>query len=291
MGMEDGHTIHVRVDEGDSCTWGAKLECKISPTLYAATIVTFAGSAMYFALYFFFLMRSWRQLSSQLYQKYRILNLAVRLQVRPRPPPLPPRMHAFSSAPTQVPPPPPRSGWPGRAANRGWQQSVGAAGCLSADRQRRPAHAAVCRVPCMCCTDLRSIRKKTACHALEPYIGANCVLHMNGRHPRQSPPPPPAAPDALLLLQFRFNGSMVLSLIFGMALTWYLGSDACVNFTVTWFGNPPVTFIIVMFQVCPPTPLPAFWQHSLLSHSPGADSRPRGCPAQPRRKLHHIASH
>lgn len=54
-----------------------------------------------------------------------------------------------------------------------------------------------------------------------------------------------------LLLQFRFNGSMVLVLIYGITLTWYVGTDACVNYAVTWYGNPPVSFTIVCFQVWP----------------------------------------
>ena len=53
-------------------------------------------------------------------------------------------------------------------------------------------------------------------------------------------------------MQIRFNGSMLLALIFGITLTWYIGSDACVNYAVTWYGNPAVTFIIVCLQVLPP---------------------------------------
>eukprot|EP00892_Ulva_mutabilis_P005823 jgi/Ulvmu1/3612/UM017_0024.1 len=128
MGAEDGHTVHTQVVKGGNCTWGAELKCEISDTLYAGTILFFVGTGLYFVTYAYFLVRSWRQLSGQLYQKYRILNMAVRLQ-------------------------------------------------------------------------------------------------------------------------FRFNGSMVLSLMYGIALTWYLGSDACVNYAVTWYGNPPVTFIIICFQL------------------------------------------
>eukprot|EP00892_Ulva_mutabilis_P005824 jgi/Ulvmu1/3613/UM017_0025.1 len=128
MGMEDGHTINTRVVKGGACSWGAELECEISPFLFAGTIVTFVAIAAYLAMFAYYLMRAWRQLSGQLYQRYRMVNMAVRLQ-------------------------------------------------------------------------------------------------------------------------FRFNGGMVLALIFGIALTWYLGSDACVNYAVTWYGNPPVTFVIVCFQL------------------------------------------
>eukprot|EP00892_Ulva_mutabilis_P005825 jgi/Ulvmu1/3614/UM017_0026.1 len=128
MGIQDGHTIETTVGGGGSCTWGAELECRISQKLYGATIGVLCATAIYFALYAIFLMRAWRQLGRQLYQKFRVLNMIMRLQ-------------------------------------------------------------------------------------------------------------------------FRFNGSMVLALIIGMTLTWYVGSDACVNYTVTWYGNPPVTFIIVCLQL------------------------------------------
>ena len=85
MGLEDGHTVSTTVAGGGSCTWGAELQCEISPMLYAATILSFVGLALYFVAYAYYLITAWRQLSGQLYQKYRILNMAVRLQVRRSP--------------------------------------------------------------------------------------------------------------------------------------------------------------------------------------------------------------
>ena len=82
MGAQDGHTIRMTVVRGSGCTWGAQLQCEISSKLYGATIGVFCATALYFLLYAFFLVRAWRQLGRELYQKYRILNMVLRLQVR-----------------------------------------------------------------------------------------------------------------------------------------------------------------------------------------------------------------
>ena len=52
-------------------------------------------------------------------------------------------------------------------------------------------------------------------------------------------------------------------LLVGVTLTWFVGSTTCVNYALTWFGNPPVTFTIVCLQVLPPRTLlpPALTLH------------------------------
>eukprot|EP00892_Ulva_mutabilis_P005827 jgi/Ulvmu1/3616/UM017_0028.1 len=55
--------------------------------------------------------------------------------------------------------------------------------------------------------------------------------------------------NVVMRIQTRVNGGMVFMLLLSMALTWYLGSDACVNYAVTWFGVPSVSLIIVAIQV------------------------------------------
>ena len=64
-------------------------------------------------------------------------------------------------------------------------------------------------------------------------------------------------------MQFRYNGGIVLMLLVGVTLTWFVGSTTCVNYALTWFGNPPVTFTIVCLQVLPPRTLlpPALTLH------------------------------
>lgn len=59
-----------------------------------------------------------------------------------------------------------------------------------------------------------------------------------------------ALASAAVCVQLRFNGSLMLVLVTGVVLTWYIGSDACVNYAVTWYGNVPVTFTVCAFQVC-----------------------------------------
>ena len=82
IAVNDGHTVRVRLPEGRSCTWGERGRCSVSPDVLAATSIVFVATALYFFLYAFYLLRSWRQLSKELYQKYRLMNMVVRLQVR-----------------------------------------------------------------------------------------------------------------------------------------------------------------------------------------------------------------
>ena len=281
MGMEDGHTIITRVVHGDSCAWGAKLECEISPFLYAGTIVTFVAVSIYFGLFAFFLMRSWRQLSGQLYQKYRMVNMSMRLQVRPP--------HLQHPSPPLVLPP-----------TASWRVLCIIPGATLESKQPpapREAHSSPCtkrhcipfrvhcildtcgalapapRVQCPCTESVAPLHRECM-----PAVPACIVLAVSSPVPHDVPsrlchlPHPSRRRNTMHLpLQFRFNGSMVLALIIGISLTWYMGTDACVNYAVTWYGNAPVTFVIVCFQVCPPPPPPRLLRshsaHPLSSHT------------------------
>lgn len=97
MGVEDGHTITTKVNDGGSCTWGAALDCRVSAPLFTATVIDVAVFATYFVLYTYYLWRAWRQLSRELYQKYRMMNTILRLQV-PSPPLPPPNLHCCCPA-------------------------------------------------------------------------------------------------------------------------------------------------------------------------------------------------
>eukprot|EP00892_Ulva_mutabilis_P004928 jgi/Ulvmu1/2807/UM142_0005.1 len=128
MGIDDGRTFQVRLPDGEACTWGVHARCAVSPALRAAIIVVLPGTVACFVLYAFYLLRAWRQLSGELYQKYRVMNMVVRLQ-------------------------------------------------------------------------------------------------------------------------FRYNGGIVLMLLVGVTLSWFVGTNTCVNYALTWFGAPPVTFTIVCLQM------------------------------------------
>lgn len=54
----------------------------------------------------------------------------------------------------------------------------------------------------------------------------------------------------MVRLQFQFNGAMMTALFIGMSFTICIGGDDCINYSTTWLGNPPVSFIFTSLQVC-----------------------------------------
>lgn len=59
-------------------------------------------------------------------------------------------------------------------------------------------------------------------------------------------------PTRAVWLQFQFNGAMMTALFVGMTFTICIGGDDCINFSTTWLGSPPVSFILTCLQVRPP---------------------------------------
>lgn len=55
----------------------------------------------------------------------------------------------------------------------------------------------------------------------------------------------------LVKLQLRVHAAMVATMLVSMALTRFLGDDACVNYAISWFGVPAVGLVIVSIQVRP----------------------------------------
>lgn len=107
----------------------------------------------------------------------------------------------------------------------------------------------------------------------------------------------------------RVNASMTLIMLISMGLTWYLGSDTCTNYAVTWFGVPSVSLVIIAAQVRPHSRHPP---HSRPCAAPSASTcsgwypmlvqsgsvhtesgytgqRPRMCGMRPRRLVHSSA--
>lgn len=82
MYAEDGHSVEVQ-PVGDTCAWGAEVTCSTSGAFDVAGSLSVCVIIAYFALYGFYLWRAWRQLASKLYQKYRMMNIVLRIQVRP----------------------------------------------------------------------------------------------------------------------------------------------------------------------------------------------------------------
>ena len=81
MAMEDGRTVQVTHVDGGECTWGAKLECSLSKSMWRANLLLYIFVGIYFSAYTFFLRRGWRQLKKVPYQRYRMANLVLRFQV------------------------------------------------------------------------------------------------------------------------------------------------------------------------------------------------------------------
>lgn len=84
MYAEDGHSVEVML-LGDTCGWGAEVSCSTSTAFDVSGSLSVCAIIAYFALYGFYLWRAWRQLAGKLYQKYRMMNIVMRLQVRPLP--------------------------------------------------------------------------------------------------------------------------------------------------------------------------------------------------------------
>lgn len=83
INIRQGRVLEATPAPGSACDWGGRLECTVHDDVRAVATVTFACIAAYFVLYAFYLLRAWRQLSRELYQKYRLMNMILRLQVRP----------------------------------------------------------------------------------------------------------------------------------------------------------------------------------------------------------------
>eukprot|EP00892_Ulva_mutabilis_P004926 jgi/Ulvmu1/2805/UM142_0003.1 len=82
MAMEDGRTMHTRLNDGDSCAWGVRLECSITIAMQTASTVTYVCVGLYFFVYAAYLRRGYVQLRKEQYQKFRLPNLVLRFQMR-----------------------------------------------------------------------------------------------------------------------------------------------------------------------------------------------------------------
>lgn len=79
--MDSSHSVRAPLAPGEPCSWGAQLQCTLSPALGIAMMLLYACVGVYFILYGLHLWRAWVQLKAAQYQKYRMANLALRVQV------------------------------------------------------------------------------------------------------------------------------------------------------------------------------------------------------------------
>lgn len=81
----DSTKIKVKVVNGGECTWGADLQCDLPVRVYIGSIVTVLGMIVYCIMFFVYIARGWRQYEKELYQKYRLGNMLIRMQARIHP--------------------------------------------------------------------------------------------------------------------------------------------------------------------------------------------------------------
>lgn len=82
MHAQDGHAVEVAVAGGGACTWGAAASCSVSTAVQVSTALCLLAIIAHFGLYACYLLRAHRQLSDKLYQKFRMANVDLRIQVR-----------------------------------------------------------------------------------------------------------------------------------------------------------------------------------------------------------------
>jgi hypothetical protein len=77
-----GAAVDTQVVGGGPCSWGAELRCSMPQPLMVASALVVASKLLYCIVFFVYLARAWRQYAKQLYQRYRVYNMLLRIMVR-----------------------------------------------------------------------------------------------------------------------------------------------------------------------------------------------------------------
>lgn len=82
-GQQSGKAkLRVEVVGGGACTWGAEVECEVPKRLLIASVLSILGMIVYGLMIFVYIFRAFRQYKKELYQRYRLTNMLVRMQAR-----------------------------------------------------------------------------------------------------------------------------------------------------------------------------------------------------------------
>lgn len=74
--------LTVTVTDGGECTWGAPVQCEASAGFFFGSIIAMLALLVGCFTFFWYIARAFRQLRNELYQKYRMGNMLVRIQAR-----------------------------------------------------------------------------------------------------------------------------------------------------------------------------------------------------------------